>query len=32
MKTMSAKYGVIWKFCERKTAGREIIKILNGGV
>ena len=32
MKTMSAKYGVIWKFCERKTAGRELIKILNGGV
>ena len=32
MKTMSAKYGVIWKFCERKTAGREIIKILKGGV
>lgn len=32
MKTMSNRYNVIWKFCDRENAGREILEILKGGV
>lgn len=32
MKTMSEKYGVIWKFCDKKDTGRVILDILTGGV
>lgn len=28
MKTMSERYGVIWRFCTRENAGEKILKIL----
>ena len=30
MRTMSERYGVEWRFCEKKDTGREIIRALKG--
>lgn len=30
MKTMSARYGVEWQFCQKRDTGKRIIKILEG--
>jgi len=30
MRTMSERYGVEWRFCEKKDTGREIVNILRG--
>lgn len=29
MKTMADKYGILWRFCSRETAGAKILQILN---
>lgn len=31
MRTMSEKYGVVWKFCDKKETGRIILEILQEG-
>ncbi|MDO5540580.1 MAG: hypothetical protein Q4F83_11010 [Eubacteriales bacterium] len=31
MRTMSEKYGIIWRFCDKKDTGRVILDILTGG-
>ena len=29
MKTMAEKYGILWRFCTRETAGQKILQILD---
>lgn len=31
MKTFSERYGVVWEFCDKRSTGRKIVEILNGG-